>query len=413
LLNDKTDCHCCIIGDKLMPAEPTSAPVCDIDFYSSATLADPIAAYTKMLSLGPVVWLEKNRLHAICGYSALVAALRDHERFSSGYGVSIDESVNKLLVGSTLNSDPPQHDATRKITFAPVSPKQIRHIREQINEQALQLADEMVAKKHFDAATELAPRLPLSIVRDLVGLGDYGRENMLEWGAATFELMGDPGERRAAAIDKLKNLREFLEDPSTLANLSTDGWAKRATELGIDSGMEPKRAVELMRDYIAPSLDTTISAIGFGVMLFAQFPEQWTKLRGNRELMKNAIEEIVRLNTPIRAFTRQVSVDTTVADIAIAKDTRVLMVFGAANRDPYKFSKPNEFDIERNTRGHVGFGQGVHACLGMNLAKLEMDCLFNALADRVERFELTGPVVTGVNSTIYSYSSVPVRAIEV
>jgi len=391
-----------------MTVVPGTAPVCDVDFYGPATIADPASAYSTMLDLGPVVWLSRNNLHAICGHSALVAALRNHECFQSGKGVSIDESVNKLLIGSTLHSDPPQHDATRKITFAPLSPKQVRLVRNRINLQAQQLADTVVSKKNFDAATDLAPHLPLSVVRDLVGLGDYGKDNMLDWGAATFELMGDPGDRRPAAIEKLKRLRAFLEDPETLSNLSTDGWARRATQLGIESGMDPSRASELMRDYIAPSLDTTISAIGYGVMLFAKNPDQWEKLRNNRELMRNAIEEIVRLNTPIRAFTRYVSHSTEVAGTSIEKDSRVLMVFGAANRDASRFPNPNEFDIERKTIGHVGFGQGVHACLGMNLARLEMDCLFNALADRVKRFEPTGPVTPGINSTIYSLASVPV-----
>ena len=391
-----------------MSALPGTAPVCDVDFYGSDTIADPVSAYAAMLDLGPVVWLSKNNLHAICGHSELVAALRNHECFQSGKGVSVDESVNKLLIGSTLHSDPPQHDVTRKITFAPLSPKQIRHVRDRINERAEQLAKNVVAKKSFDAATDLAPHLPLSVVRDLVGLGDYGKDNMLDWGAATFELMGDPGLRRTDAIDKLKSLRAFLEDPETLNNLSTDGWARRATQSGIESGMDPARASELMRDYIAPSLDTTISAIGFGIMLFAQNPDQWDKLRDNRELMKNAIEEIVRLNTPIRAFTRYVSQSTEVAGTTIEKNTRVLMAFGAANRDSSRFPNPNDFDIERKTTGHVGFGQGVHACLGMNLARLEMECLFNALADRVKHFELTGPVIPGVNSTIYSLANIPV-----
>jgi len=394
-----------------MPAVSITAPACDIDFYSASTIADPAAAYAEMLSLGPVVWLTNNNLYAICGHSELVSALRNHQAFRSGRGVSIDESVNKLLVGSTLNSDPPQHDATRKITFAPLSPKQIRHVRERIDRQAQQLAEAMVVRKQFDAATELAPHLPLTVVRDLVGLGDYGKDNMLDWGAATFELMGNPGARRQAAVDNLRNMRSFLEDPTTLDNLSSDGWARRATRLGIEGGMTPTRAAELMRDYIAPSLDTTISAIGYGMMLFATHPDQWARLRNNRGLMRNAIEEIVRLNTPIRSFTRWVNEDIEVSGTRFKKSSRVLMAFGAANRDPLKFSNPNDFDIERKTVGHVGFGQGVHACLGMNLARLEMDCLFNALADRVETIKLTGPVVTGVNSTIYSLASVPVTAI--
>jgi len=88
----------------------------------------------------------------------------------------------------------------------------------------------------------------------------------------------------------------------------------------------------------------------------------------------------------------------------------VLVVFGAANRDPTKFPDPDKFDIERNTLGHVGFGLGVHACLGMNLARLEMSCLFGALADKVARFDITGHVATGTNSTIHSYANIPVCA---
>ncbi len=223
--------------------------------------------------------------------------------------------------------------------------------------------------------------------------------------------MGNPKERRTEATDNLKSMRRFLDDPETLSNLGATGWAKRATQLGIESGMDPARATELMRDYIAPSLDTTIAAIGYGIMLFAKYPDQWRKLCGNRDLIKSAIEEIVRLNTPIRAFTRYVTADAEVAGIPLKKDSRVLMAFGAANRDPSRFPDPNNFDIERKTTGHVGFGMGTHACLGMNLARLEISSLLDALADRVQSFTLQGPVVPAVNSTIYAFSSVPVKVV--
>ncbi|MGI9357574.1 MAG: cytochrome P450, partial [Rhizobiaceae bacterium] len=387
----------------------TAAPNCDVDFYSDEYIADPVSAYRKMLACGPVVWLSQNELHAICGYVALTESLRNHQCFRSGKGVSINEDVNTMLIGSTLHSDPPQHDATRAITFSPLTPKALEAVRGSVEHQANSIADKMVVQGEFDAAVELAPYLPLTIVRDLVGLGEHGKTNMLKWGAATFELMGDPGERRGAAVENLKKLRRFLEDPETLESLSPDGWANRAAKLGIESGMEPTRAAELMRDYIAPSLDTTISVIGYAMMLFARFPEQWAKLRADRSLIRNAIEEVVRLNTPIKAFSRYVSEDVEVAGVPLLKDTRVLMVFGAANRDPERFPDPDRFDIERSVRGHVGFGHGIHACLGMHLARLEMTCLFNALADRIERIELTGPVVPAINSSIHSLASVPVK----
>lgn len=387
------------------------APTCDVDFYGDAAICDPTPAYHAMLGTGPIVWLAQNNIHAICGFDALTKALRDHRTFISGQGVSINEDVNKLLIGNTLNSDPPEHDKTRAITFAPLSPKALEVVHAKIEAQALNLATEMIAQGSFDGAKELAPYLPLTVVRDLVGLGAHGKTNMLGWGAATFELMGDPRDRRDAAVRDLKELRQFLEAPDTLDALSEGGWASRATQIGIAQGMEPARAAELMRDYINPSLDTTISVIGYAIMLFARHPEQWHKLRADRSLMKNAIEEIVRLNTPIKAFTRMLAEDAEVEGIRLAKGSRVLMVFGAANRDPAKFEDPDRFDITRNTRGHVGFGHGVHACLGMHLARLEISSLLGALADRVERFEFTGEVVPSLNSTIHALASVPVRVV--
>jgi len=392
-------------------SKTSSAPVVDTDFYCDDTIRNPVSIYDEMLNAGPVVWLSKNRMHAICGYSALTESLRNHRCFLSGKGVSINDDVNKMLIGSTLNSDPPQHDVTRAITFSPLTPKALQDVQKRVESEAQTLAQRMVDQVEFDAAKDLAPHLPLTIVRDLVGLGEGGKDHMLGWGAATFELMGDPGERGPAALDNLKRMRGFLEDEETLQNLSPDGWARRATQRGLDEGFEPGPAAELMRDYIAPSLDTTISAIGFAIMLFSKNPDQWTKLRNDRSLVKNAIEEVVRLNTPIRAFTRLLAEDVEVAGTQLQRGERVLMVFGAANRDAARFSSPHEFDIERNVRGHVGFGHGVHACLGMHLARLEMTCLFNALADRIERFEPNGPVEAAINATIHSMAHAPVRAV--
>jgi len=339
--------------------------------------------------------------------------LRNHQVFRSGRGVSINDEVNKVLIGSTLNSDPPDHDRTRAITFKPLTPKALADVRAKIETAARFIVDQVTQKEAFDAATELAPYLPLTIVRDLVGLGEHGKTNMLDWGAATFELMGDPKDRRAKAVSDLKDLRRFLDDPRVLDGLDPEGWANRATARGLAAGIAPDRAAELMRDYIAPSLDTTISAIGYAVLMFARHPDEWTKLRADRSLIKNAIEEIVRLNTPIKAFSRFVAEDTEVAGVTVQKGERVLVVFGAANRDSTRFPDPDTLDIERDLRGHVGFGHGVHTCLGMHLARLEITCLLDALADRIERFELTGTPKPAINSSIHAYAQVPVRAIAV
>ena len=133
-----------------------------------------------------MVWLECQNMMAVCGHEAVTSALRDHRCFSSARGVSINEQVNELLIGSTLNSDPPEHDKTRSITFTPLTPKALTNIRERISLEADRLAERMVKKRYFDGAAELAPYLPLTIVRDLVGLGDHGKEKYVEMGSRNF-----------------------------------------------------------------------------------------------------------------------------------------------------------------------------------------------------------------------------------
>lgn len=386
-----------------------AAPICSHDFYAEETISDPLPCYRAMLDAGPAVWLERNGLHAISHFEELTAALRNTKVFTSGKGVSIDEEVNTRLIGSTLNSDPPIHDETRAITAAPLMPKPLEAMRPRIEAAAADLVERMIARRSFDAAAELAPYLPLNIVRDLVGLSEQGRERMLDWAAATFELMGDARERRATAFADLVQLRQYLDTHATRDKLAPGGLAARIFEVGDAKGFMPAHCAQLMRDYIAPSLDTTISAIGYAVLLFARHPEQWTRLRAEPQLLGNAIEEVVRLNSPIRAFTRYVAENTEVAGVNLRADTRVLMVYGAANRDPRRFVEPDRFDVGRNVRGHVGFGHGIHACMGMHLARLEMRCLFGALLARVERFEMTGEPRTVLNSTIHAYASVPVR----
>ncbi len=126
------------------------APQCDVDFYADEAVLDPVTAYHAMLAHGSVVWLPKTGLHAICGYDALTTALRNHSVFVSGKGVSINPEVNAMLIGSTLHSDPPQHDATRAITFAPLTPKALGHVHARVEAEANTIADSFAFLFHAD-----------------------------------------------------------------------------------------------------------------------------------------------------------------------------------------------------------------------------------------------------------------------
>ena len=157
-----------------------------------------------------------------------------------------------------------------------------------------------------------------------------------------------------------------------------------------------------------PSLDTTISAIGRLIYHLAKDPESFARLKADPKLATNAAHEAVRIGTPIRSFSRHASRDAQIADVTIPKGARVMMLFAAANRDEAVFENAAHFDItRRNARRHLGFGAGIHMCVGMHLALLEIECLIASLCAKVDRMALTTHRVA-LNNSISAFSSLEV-----
>jgi cytochrome P450 len=339
----------------------------------------------------------------------VVEVLQRSRTFISGRGISINDEVNKLLIGSTVNSDGDAHFRRRQVTATPLMPKNIEALEEYIRLTAEALADRLVAQRHFDGVSEFAQVLPYAIVIDLVGLNDGGRDNMLKWAAATFDLMDGFNERSRKAFDALVGLRDYLDEFGQARHLKEGGLARRIFEVAPTHDFSEAEAAQLMRDYIAPSLDTTISAAGFMPYLFARNPDQWDLLCANPDLVPNAVEEIVRLASPIRSFSRYIANDTEVSGVALPEGGRMMVVYGAANRDETVFPDPDRFDITRKLKKHVGFGFGVHTCMGLHLARRELINLIDAMRTRVRRWHLEGEAVPAMNNTIRAFASIPVR----
>jgi cytochrome P450/ferredoxin-NADP reductase len=385
------------------------APVYDGDLYADEVIRDPYPVYAALRALGPVVWLERHGVYALPRYAEVASVLRQPKRFISSRGVSLNERTNRLLVGSTLNSDPPEHDRTRSVTAAPLLPGALESITPRIRRAAEGLVTELVARGRFDAVADFAQFLPVTIVAELVGLPEEGRQKMLTWASATFNLFGPENERARAAFDDLRDLKAFLDVYGHPDKLKPGGWAARIFEVGAERGIPFETCAQLMRDYINPSLDTTISATGQAIRFFADSPEQWALVRERPELMPNAVEEVVRLASPIRAFTRYVAEDSEIAGVAIPEGARVMVMYASANRDERRFADPDRFDVTRDVHDHLGFGSGVHMCMGMHLARLEIVSLLQALARRVKAIELDGEPVVAMNNTIRAYAALPVR----
>ncbi len=145
----------------------------------------------------------------------------------------------------------------------------------------------------------------------------------------------------------------------------------------------------MLNDYWAPSLDTTIMAIGSAIRLFAEHPGQWDLVRADPRFISHAINEVLRLESPIQMFSRLLTDDYQSDGVTLPKGERVVVVFASANRDERKWDDPDRFDVRRRPSDHVAFGWGEHQCMGMSLARLEMRALLGALASRVRRFEIT------------------------
>lgn len=381
-----------------------TAPSYDIDFYSDEVIRNPWPHYRRMRELGAVVYLPQLGNYALTRYDEVSSALRDHDTFVSGLGVGADEEINKVTRGNSAASDGERHTAIRGATSAPLLPGALEKIRGQIEIAADRLIDDLADRGSFDVMKDLATHLPLTIVRDLVGLPQAGRENMLRWAGATFDLLGAQNERGRKAVEVFLEQRRFAESQSDPSNLQPGSWTRRLWDLVEDGLLAPDLAPVAMRDYLNPSLDTTISATGQLLYQLGRNPDQWAKLKENPELARNAANEAVRMASPVRSFSRHAARDVTVSGVDIPKGANVMMVYASANRDERMFPDPDKFDITREIRHHVGFGSGIHQCVGMHLAQMEMIALLDGMIPRVREIRVGEPEVA-LNNTIHSFAS--------
>jgi len=173
----------------ISPLSHKGAPVYDVDFYDDDFIRDPRPHYAAMRALGAVVWLTRHGNYAITRYSEARAALRDHRVFSSAHGVAADQFGCDFMKGNTIASDPPFHDLMRSTMQKPLVPKALESIQNRIEAEAHSLVDRLLVLASFDGMRDLARHLPLTIVTDLVGLPEDGRENMLAWAAGGFDIL--------------------------------------------------------------------------------------------------------------------------------------------------------------------------------------------------------------------------------
>jgi cytochrome P450 len=387
---------------------PVDAPVYQQDIFTDEALLEPYEHYRALRELGPAVWLDRHAAYAVPRYTEARAVLMDSGTFRSANGIALNEPANTNILGCTLASDGDLHAHLRKIVAHRLTPRALRPMRETVVAKAEELVAGLVEKGSFDAVTELAQALPLSVVPDFIGWPQEGREHLLRWAGANFDSFGPMNARTEAALPQCGEMAAFGAEIVRTRNVLPGSLGAGVIEARDQGDISTEQAMMLMLDYLAPSLDTTISAVGSAVWLFAQHPDQWDLVRNDPALIPNAVNEVLRLESPIRSFGRITSRDTEIGGVPIPEGARIVVIYASANRDERKWDRPERFDVTRSDAVHqLGFGMGDHGCAGQGLARMESEALLAALAPRVARFHL-GDTERALNNLIRAFAKVDV-----
>ncbi len=370
-------------------------------------LIDSSRYFRAIRDAGPAVWLSRYRMWAVGRYEDAKAVLRAADQLVSGKGIAANKLVNSMENEITLTADGADHVRRRLVLIKPLGPGALAPLRQRMQQEAEALVLRLKGGDTFDAMAEFAAYLPVSIVAELVGLRPEGRESMLRWAAATFDAIGPMNWRMVRALPALLDLARYSARLDRSA-VMPGSWADRLFAAADEGRLSRREAKAMIIDYVAPSLDTTILAIGQMVRHLALYPHVLQAVRQDEGVAGDVVHESVRLSSPIRGFTRFAVQDFPVDDVMVPAGDRVLVLYASANRDERKYDDPDRFDISRNARDHLGWGHGAHACAGMHLARLEMECLLVALARHLTRIEVDAPEPF-FNNVLQGFKSLPAR----
>jgi len=392
--------------------EAAMMPELGLDPFCAAFFDEPYPGHEAVREAGPVVRLTQLGCFAVGRYAEVHAMLMDWQRFCSSRGVGVlDYQVSRPLRGASilLETDPPMHTHRRAVLNAVLSPAAVRALRSRFAAAADALVQRLLEFGTCDGIHDIAEAYPLSVFPDALGMPQDGRENLLPYGNFVFNSMGPRNALLEASLAELPPLWAWVLRQSERERLAPEGFGA-AIHAAADRGeISPEEAPLLARGLLSAGVDTTVNGIGAALWCLAQFPEAWARLRAEPGLARGAFEEAVRLESPVQTFFRTTACDVQLGDVVIPEGEKILMFLAAANRDSRRWDRPDEYDITRNAAGHVGFGAGIHMCVGQVLARLEGEVLLAALARRVARLEIAATPVRRHNNTLRGLSSLPLR----
>ncbi|MXO71805.1 cytochrome P450 [Alteraurantiacibacter buctensis] len=389
-----------------------SVPSLQINPFGPEFLADPYAHHDLLRDAGPVVWLESVQAYGMARFAEVQATLRDHETFISSRGVGLADFATEEPFrppSLLLEADPPIHDRTRGLMNRIVSLRALKELRPKWEAEAGTLIDQLVGARSFDAVGDLAEIFPMRVFPDTIGLRDDGRELLLDYASIVFNAFGPRNSVFHEGNRGKEQAIAWVADACKRENLKPGGWGMAVFEAADAGECTEAEAERLVRSFLSAGVDTTVNGIAHLVLALASHPAQFEQLRLKPRLAPKAFEESLRWDPTVQTFFRTAARDAEVAGTRIPEGAKVLLFLAAANRDPRHWDRPEEFDLGRQTSGHVGFGFGIHQCLGQMVARLEGELIAAALAAKVGSIALKGAPVRRINNTLHAIGSLPVE----
>jgi cytochrome P450 len=385
-----------------------------VDPFSHAFLENPYPHHEAMREAGPVVWLEHYGIWAMARHQEVRDALTDWQTYCSGAGVGLSDFRKEppwRPPSIILEADPPLHTRTRAVLTRILSPGAINVLRERLTQEAEMLVERLLDRREFDGVDDLAEAYPLKVFPDSVGIAEEGRENLLPYGSMVFNGFGPRNDLFDKAMCNAGPVRDWIMSKCSRAALAPDGLGIQIFK-AVDSGeLTEAEAGMLVRSFLSAGVDTTVYGLGNALWCFARYPQAWTILRENPSLIRLAFEEVLRFEAPVQTFFRTTTKAVDVGGVQLGEGEKVLLFLAAANRDPRRWERPDEFDVRRRATGHMTFGTGIHGCVGQAVARLEAEAVFGALAKRVASFEMTGEPRLRLNNTLRALDTLPLRVI--
>ena len=383
--------------------------ISDDDPFSADAVRNARAVDDRLRELAPAVKLSRENITLLTRYQHVAAGLRDWRTFSSTSRPWHDpKSVRPELL---LTDDPPKHTAVRAVIAAALSPRALASMAEAFSADAEALVLRLRDKSDttIDAMAQITRPFVYKVLPNLLGIPLAGRENMYAFGNMVWATLGPVNELFHAAMNDTGPVIEWVERCCNRENL-TPGSLGMQMFLAADRGeITQDEAKLLVGILLSAAADTTVMTLGNAIRAFTLFPEQYQLIREDASLVRAAFEESLRWDSPSRLAGRITMQDVEIDGVVIPKGERCGLMFAAANRDPRQWPQADNFDVRRDNRGHLGWGLGIHACVGRVLAGLEADALLRAVARHIRSFEAAGEVQPWMTTIGHGPEKLPVR----